>query len=89
MITQKWQTSPRKYSIIEERGFKIPTSEGTLLDSYLFRPDSDKKFPLILGVSPYSLEDQVTPLMPVAPGVYAGIWKRGTINFLFRGGIST
>jgi predicted acyl esterase len=50
MLTQTWKTSERKYRVREERDFSISTADGTKLNSYLYRPDADGKFPVILGV---------------------------------------
>jgi hypothetical protein len=61
MLTQKWQTSERHYRVREERDFAIPVSEGTKLNSYLYRSylfyrsDAEGKFPVILGVCAYFL----------------------------------
>lgn len=89
MLTQGWQTSAREYKVLEEHHFKITTSDGTVLDSYLFRPDSDKKFPLILGVSPYSLDDQVAPVMPVGTGGIRGHMEAGDPKcFVSRGWVA-
>ena len=53
MLTQNWKTSERKYRVREERDFNIPVSDGTKLNSYLYRPDAEGKFPAILGVCAY------------------------------------
>ena len=37
MLTQKWKTSERQYRVREERDFAIPVSDGTKLNSYLYR----------------------------------------------------
>jgi len=68
MLTQNWKTSERKYRLREERDFTIPASDGTKLNSYLYRPDAEGKFPVILGVCAYSLDDQIAPIMPVGTG---------------------
>jgi uncharacterized protein len=81
MLTQTWKTSERKYHVREERDFLIPTSDGTKLNSYLYRPDADGKFPVILGVCAYSLDDQVVPVMPVGAGGIRGHLEAGDPNF--------
>jgi hypothetical protein len=81
MLTQTWKTSERKYRVCEERDFSIPTSDGTRLNSYLYRPDADGKFPVILGVCAYSLDDQVAPVMPVGAGGIRGHMEAGDPNF--------
>ena len=81
MLTQTWKTSERKYRVYEERDFSIPTSDGTRLNSYLYRPDADGKFPVILGVCAYSLDDQVAPVIPVGAGGIRGHMEAGDPNF--------
>ena len=72
MLTQTWQTSERKYRVCETRDCAIPTSDGTKLNSFIFRPDAEGKFPVILGVCAYSLDDQIAPIMPVGAGGIRG-----------------
>jgi len=43
MLTQKWKTSERQYRVREERDFVTPLSDGTKLNSYLYRPDAERK----------------------------------------------
>jgi len=81
MLTQKWQTSERKYRVREERDFTIPAGDGTKLNSYLFRPDTEGQFPVILGVCAYSLDDQIAPVMPVGAGGIRGHMEAGDPNF--------
>ena len=45
MLTQKWQTSERKYRVREERDFTIPVGDGAKLNSYLFWPDAAGQSP--------------------------------------------
>ncbi|HVO95693.1 MAG TPA: CocE/NonD family hydrolase [Terriglobales bacterium] len=81
MVTQTWQTSQRRYRVCEARDCAIPTSDGTKLNGYIFRPDAEGKFPLILGVCAYSLEDQVAPIMPVGAGGIRGHMEARDPNF--------
>ena len=81
MLTQNWKTSERKYRVREERDFTIPASDGTKLNSYLYRPDAEGKFPVILGVCAYSLDDQIAPIMPVGTGGIRGHMEAGDPNF--------
>ncbi len=81
MLTQNWKTSERKYRLREERDFTIPASDGTKLNSYLYRPDAEGKFPVILGVCAYSLDDQIAPIMPVGTGGIRGHMEAGDPNF--------
>ena len=81
MLTQKWKTSERQYRVREERDFAIPVYDGTKLNSYLYRPDAEGKFAVILGVCAYSLDDQVAPVMPVGAGEIRGHVEAGDPNF--------
>ena len=63
------------------RDCAIPTADGTKLNSYLYRPDADGKFPVILGVCAYSLDDQIAPIMPVGAGGIRGHMEAGDPNF--------
>jgi hypothetical protein len=81
MLTQTWQTSERKFRVREERDFSIPVSDGVKLNSYLYRPDAEGRFPVILGVCAYSLEDQIAPVMPVGTGGIRGHMEAGDPNF--------
>ena len=54
MFTTQWSTSERKYDVIVERDVKVPMPDGTLLDGDIYRPASDEKFPVILGVHGYN-----------------------------------
>jgi putative CocE/NonD family hydrolase len=66
MFSRKWCTSERKYGMIAEYDVKIPMSDGVTLSCDVFRPDSDEKFPAILGYHPYHNPGQTGPLMPGA-----------------------
>jgi len=81
MLSQKWQTSERKYRVREERDFNIPVGDGAKLNSYVFRPDAAGQFPAILGVCAYSLDDQIAPVMPVGTGGIRGHMEAGDPNF--------
>jgi len=81
MLTQTWKTSERKYRVREARDCAIPTADGTKLNSYVYRPDAEGKFPVILGVCAYSLEDQIAPIMPVGAGGIRGHMEAGDPNF--------
>jgi uncharacterized protein len=91
-----WSTSERKYDIVAERDVKIPISDGVMLDCDVFLPDSDEKFPAILGLSPYRKAPQTAPIMPTAssaplfrlPGQEkgSGYLEAGDPNFFVRRG---
>ena len=81
MLTQKWQASERKYRVRAERDFSIPVADRSKLNSYLFRPDAEGQFPVILGVCAYSLDDQIAPVMPIGAGGVRGHMEAGDPNF--------
>ena len=53
MFSKTWETSRRRYEITVERDVRIPLSDGTEISADIFRPDSDEKFPAILGIHPF------------------------------------
>jgi predicted acyl esterase len=66
MFSKTWETSDRKYKVITEKGVMIPVLDGIKLEAYVFRPDSNEKFPAIVGASPYSKQGQSEPIRPSA-----------------------
>jgi predicted acyl esterase len=86
MISKKWKTSERKYNIITERHVSIPISDGIIIDADIFRPDSEGKFPAILGVHPYDNALQSAPIMPQPLTTNIGSLEAGDINFYVRRG---
>lgn len=86
MFSREWTLSERRFGVVEERDFKVPLPDGTTLNSYLYRPDADGRFPVILGVCPYTLDDQVAPVMPVGTGGIRGHMESGDPNFFVRRG---
>ncbi len=66
--------SKRQYGIIVERNVTAPMSDGIIIDSDVFRPKSDDKFPALLSIAPYSKELQT-----------ARIWPRGMSTSMIRG----
>jgi predicted acyl esterase len=85
VLSQDWQTSPRRYRIRHER-IEIPVRAGFTLKADLFRPDADEKFPVILGMHPYAQADQLAPLMPIGQGGLRGHIEAGDYNFYVRRG---
>ena len=81
MLTPQWKTSERKYRVVEEKNFTIPVSDDTHLNSYVYRPGAEGKFPVILGVCAYSLDDQIAPVMPIGTGGIRGHMEAGDPNF--------
>ena len=62
MFTQSWSTSERTYNVIVQRDVKVRMSDGTQLDGDIFRPDSQDKFPVILGAHAYNKHLQSPPM---------------------------
>ena len=63
MFGKTWKTSELKYKVLIERGVKIPMRDGIELNADIFRPDSDEKFPAILGYHPYDQVAQTAPII--------------------------
>lgn len=86
MFSLDWSTSSRRYDIIVERDIRIPVRDGITLDSDIFRPKAEERFPAILTISPYSKRDQSIELIPVSfSGERASI-EAGDFNFFSRRG---
>ena len=66
MFSPKWKASERKYGVLTEPDTKIPMPDGTKLNANVFRPDSDEKFPAILGFHCYHMDGQTGPIKPTA-----------------------
>lgn len=64
MFSLKWKTSERQFEVKEERDVKIPMKDGVELNADIFRPDSQGKFPVILGYHPYVPRPQTAPIRP-------------------------
>lgn len=86
MITQKWQTSERKYGVIEERNISIPMSDGVNIDCDVFRPDTKGKFPWILGIQCYDKTCQTAPMIPSCMTAKNAAYEAGDPNFYVRRG---
>jgi hypothetical protein len=86
MFSKKWESSRRKYTIIEERDVFIPMSDGVKLDADIFRPNSSGKFPAILGVHCYNKALQSAPIMPAGLNMANGGIEAGDYNFYVRRG---
>ena len=86
MLSNDWQTSPRKYNVIIDRDVRIPVAGGITLDSDIFRPDEDGRFPAILAIHPYNKADQSLEIMPVAFAGDRGSIEAGDFNFYVRRG---
>jgi len=86
MFSIDWSTSLRLYDVIIERDVRIPVRDGIGLDSDIFRPKTEGRFPAILTISPYSKGDQSIEIMPISfSGERASI-EAGDFNFFVRRG---
>ncbi len=96
MFSRTWKTSERKYNLIVERDVRIVMKDGTQISADIFRPESNEKFPGILGIHPYPQQPQTAPIKPNSfssvtfphPGEEKGRgWiESGDPNFLVRRG---
>jgi predicted acyl esterase len=84
--------SKREYDIVVERNVTIPVSDGITIDSDVFRPRSNDKFPALISISPYSKELQTTRIWPrgmstgMVHGCGNGVIEAGAIDFFVRRG---
>ena len=73
MYSTSWRTSERKYDVSVEADAKVPISDGVKLSCDIFRPDSNEKFPAILGFHCYHQAGQSGPIKPTA--ISATEWR--------------
>lgn len=86
VFSNDWTLSPRQYDVIIERGLRIPVADGIELEADVYRPNADGPFPVLFAPSPYSLEAQTAPMMPVG-FTYPRAWlEAGDPNFFVRRG---
>ena len=64
--TGKKQISKRIYEIISTRNVSVLMSDGVNINVDIFRPDSNEKFPALVGLSPVNLEYQRDRVWPSA-----------------------
>jgi uncharacterized protein len=86
MFSSTWQTSPRQYGITIERDVAIPVRDGVSLDSDIFRPNAEGKFPALLAVHAYPKAVQSAPMMPIGFSTARGFIEAGDFNFYVRRG---
>ncbi len=86
MFSTKWQTSPRKYGISIERDVAIPVRDGVILDSDIFRPKAEGKFPALIAVHAYPKATQSMEMMPIGFSYARGFIEAGDFNFYVRRG---
>jgi predicted acyl esterase len=86
MFSTKWQTSSRQHGVKIERDVAIPVRDGVTLDSDIFRPDGDGKFPALLAVHAYAKPPQSMEIMPIGFSAARGFIETGDFNFYVRRG---
>ena len=86
MFSTKWHTSPRQYGVKIERDVAIPVREGVTLDSDIFRPNANGKFPALLAVHAYSKSVQSEQMLPEGFSYARGFIETGDFNFYVRRG---
>lgn len=64
MFSTTWRTSERKYDVIIERDVRIRMSDGVEISADIFHPDSNEKFPAVLGMHPFPQQPQTAPIKP-------------------------
>ncbi|MFC2071158.1 CocE/NonD family hydrolase [Chloroflexota bacterium] len=64
MFGTKWKASERKYGVVVETDVKIRLPDGVKLSCDVFRPDSEGKYPAILGYHCYHQSGQTGPIKP-------------------------
>jgi putative CocE/NonD family hydrolase len=84
--------SKRQYEIIAERNVDVIVSDGVNINVDIFRPDSRKKFPALVAMSPYNKEAQTDRIWPAAVrrtihrGIGNGGIEAGPTDFFVRRG---
>lgn len=86
MFSTDWQLSPRAYDVVVERGIRIPIADGVELEANIYRPDAEGRFPVLFAPSPYGIDAQSAPMMPVG-FTYPRAWlESGDPSFYVRRG---
>ncbi|MAF47800.1 MAG: CocE/NonD family hydrolase [Rhodospirillales bacterium] len=86
MFSKTWQTSPREYGIAINRDVAIPVRDGVTLDSDIFRPDAEDRFPALVAVHAYGKPTQSMEMMPIGFSYARGFIETGDFNFYVRRG---
>jgi predicted acyl esterase len=86
MFTQSWSTSERKYEVGVDRDVLVRMPDGTHLSGDIYRPKTDGRFPVILGISPYNKHAQSAPMRPIGFTPKRGWMETGDPNYFVRRG---
>lgn len=86
MFSTSWQTSKREFRARRDRDLKIPVTAGFELNCDVVRPDAPGKFPVLLSLSPYSIDDQMAPLVPTPMRYHNAHMEAGDPYFYARRG---
>lgn len=82
MFSTDWSLSPRAYEVNVETGIRIPLADGAEMEADIYRPVSDKRFPVLFAASPYLLSAQAAPMMPVG-FTYPRAWLESGDPYFF------
>jgi putative CocE/NonD family hydrolase len=86
VFTQGWSLSQPQYGVTHERELRIPLSDGITLHCAVTRPSAPGRYPVLLGVHAYSMDDQFTDLMPEGMSHKRGHMEAGDSVFFARRG---
>lgn len=86
MFGKHWTLSPREHGVVVERNVGIPMPDGTVLSADIFRPATDGRFPVLLGVHAYDNAMQSAPSRPQAIQGRNAQAEAGDPNFYARRG---
>ena len=84
--------SKRQFEIIPERDIYVKMSDGVQLNIDIFRPASDGKFPVLIGLSPFNKEIQSEHIWPASTrsrrirGIPDACLETANIDFFVRRG---
>lgn len=86
MFSTTWATSPRAFRATRDRNVKIPVSAGFELNCDIVRPDAPGRFPVLLSLAPYPIDDQMAQIVPTAMRYYNAHMEAGDPYFYARRG---
>ena len=86
MFSEGWALSQPGGGIVHERELAISLRDGTALHMAVTRPSAPGRYPVLLGVHAYSMNDQFTDLMPEGMSHKRGHMEAGDSAFFARRG---
>ena len=78
--------SARAHRVLPRHSLRIPVSDGVEISAEIVRPDSQDRFPVLLGFHPYPNEEQFTEARPVAFCNEFAHVEAGDSNYFVRRG---